>query len=369
MQVQRNTDELCQLMTRVERLENKRSDPDIIRTEVEKFWDKERVRQVDPQNFLTGARTIEQELGRQKKFEESRRALRIWPIGGKTPQEISDNLSLFLQGALLLSKTEVDSLGIDWVERTRVAPRSKIHNEVRILLPDPRTRDFLASKGRMLSTYVDNARRPTAGFRMDIPDYLAKDYKILEDYAFRMREAHGRDTRKSIRYDDNGYTIYLDLKLPGSMSWLRITPDLARELRERRNKDDIEAARPMLMARPRMDPYGSIGSSAQGSHMAPPNANLTPLGQLRHRAQLARQEDQQDSSDGGSVGSAREDRNPSRTVVQGTGPPSGLFGRPVTAAAGLLERRADPPRVGGTEDSADIAAQQTWRPGTPPTKE
>ena len=97
---------------------------------------------------------------------------------------------------------------------------------------------------------MDESGRRTAGFRMDIPEYLADDYKILEDYGYRMKRAHGDRTRKYVKYDDQAFSLILELKLPDSDNWLRIPPKLARELQSCADTEEIERTRPMLLARP-----------------------------------------------------------------------------------------------------------------------
>ena len=49
--------------------------------------------------YKAGAIYLEQQNARVKKFELSRRSLRVWPIEGGNPTEISDNLRSFMKGA------------------------------------------------------------------------------------------------------------------------------------------------------------------------------------------------------------------------------------------------------------------------------
>lgn len=105
---------------------------------------------------------------------------------------------------------------------------------------DYKTRDWIASKGRYLSKYIDATGRPTAGFRMEVPDFLAGDFKLLEDYGYQMRQMHGRQTKRYIRCDNEELSLYMEIRLPDSPLWLRITPELARELKQQNDREEIE---------------------------------------------------------------------------------------------------------------------------------
>lgn len=112
---------------------------------------------------------------------------------------------------------------------------------------------------------MDNEGKPQAGFRMDIPDFLGGDHKVLNDYGFRMKRIHSKETRKNIKFDEAAYSLVLELKLPGDDSWIKITPALAKELRQEYESQDIRRLRDKLTARPVPAPSVS--------------ANWVPLGQ------------------------------------------------------------------------------------------
>ena len=200
--------------------------------------------------FKAGAKCKEQEASRIKKYNMSRASLRIWPIPGSNPTEISNSLKDFLSKSLSIKKEDIGCLGIRWVERTRIPPRSKINNEVRVTFTSQYYRDELASKGRQLAGHIDNTGASTAGFRLDIPDFLSSDFKVLNDYGYLMKRTHGKDTRKYIKYDDEEFGLYLELKLPDAGGYLRINPDLARSLMAESERFEIDRRRKDLLARP-----------------------------------------------------------------------------------------------------------------------
>ena len=155
--------------------------------------------------FAAGARNTEQEKSRIRKLNASRTSLRIWPITRKNPTEISTSLKEFITKNLNINREDVSCLGIRWVERLRSPAKSNIKEEVRVSFSSVFFRDEMASKGKPLAGLVNESGAPTGGFRLDVPDYLAGDIKTLNDFGFRMRRVHGRQTRKYIKYDADAY--------------------------------------------------------------------------------------------------------------------------------------------------------------------
>ena len=90
--------------------------------------------------------------------------------------------------------------------------RARIKDEIHATFSSQFNRDEFASKGRLLGNDVDGEGKPTAGFHLDVPDYLAADFKAVNDCGFPMRNVHGRETRKYIKYDDENYSLFLELK-------------------------------------------------------------------------------------------------------------------------------------------------------------
>ena len=100
---------------------------------------------------------------------------------------MSDALNNFLQNCILFPDIEVESLGI---EKIRNQPGQRVHDEVKVIMSRHTAREHIASKGRMLSNYVDCENKPTTGIRMGVPDFLASDFKLLDCYGLRMKNIH-----------------------------------------------------------------------------------------------------------------------------------------------------------------------------------
>ena len=165
--------------------------------------------------FLAGARSAEQEESRIKKFDVARRSLRIWPIEGNDRTELSTNLSAFLRGALNLSQERISDLGIEKMERTGIADNNVVHKEL-LVFSTAAARDFVSSRGPSLASYVNGDRKPTAGFRVEVPDYLGAEWKLLDDVGYQLKREHGPETRKYIKFDEYNYRLYLEVKLQSS---------------------------------------------------------------------------------------------------------------------------------------------------------
>ena len=205
--VNENSSHITTLRNDVMKLRDDLEDEERIRNVVAKFWDERGATSPVANIYPTGASGLAQDQARRAKYDISRRALRIWPIAGSTDQEIQTNLEDFLQNGLLFTTHEVRNAGIEKILRIKLPSSSNIHDEVKVIFVDPHARDNVSSKGKLLATYMDSDNKPQAGFRMDIPEYLAADHKLLNDYGFRMKRAHGRETRKFIKYDEPSYSL------------------------------------------------------------------------------------------------------------------------------------------------------------------
>ena len=134
------------------------------------------------------------------------------------------------------------------LERTRSAPDNMVYDEVCVRMTTSEGRDFLSNQGFKLAGYKKEGK-PTAGFRIDVPDFLGAEYKALDNYAWKMKKIHGKETRKHIKFDDQAHSLVLELKLPGEYEYLKISPSLARELKRSYDESEIDTVRPKLTAR------------------------------------------------------------------------------------------------------------------------
>ena len=200
--------------------------------------------------FLAGATSKEQEDARRTSFNTCRRSLLIWPIEGKSEREMLMQLHRFLGGALKFRQSEISAMEILRVYRTDLPARTLAHNEIRVIFKTPRGRDTVSMRSKYLGRYMDpQTRLPTAGFRLDIPDYLAQDFRMLEDTGYQLREEYGDELRKYIKYDDLELGLYLEVRFPGEKRWTKITPRIAREIVECGNRDMAEGIKRRMRRR------------------------------------------------------------------------------------------------------------------------
>ena len=232
-----------------------------------------------PPPFLAGARTKEQEDARREAFETSCRTLLIWPLSGRSEGEMRISLNEFLVGALQFRASEVGVLGVLRIYRSELPASAHVYDEVRVIFRDRRARDAVNARARHLGQYVDPVtRKPTAGFRMDVPDYLAGDFKTLEETGYQLKGEYGDGFRKYIKYNHSDLSLYLEVSFSrDDRRWTRITPRMAREIRECEDRDVAELIKRRLRSR-----SSSIESPSQ-TNMPPPYTRPPPPSTRRPR--------------------------------------------------------------------------------------
>ena len=65
---------------------------------------------------------------------------------------------------------------------------------------------------------------------MDIPTHLMSVFKLLEDHGRQMKLKYGAEFKRHIRFDDSERNLYLNVRLPGELSWTRIGPDFVKSI-------------------------------------------------------------------------------------------------------------------------------------------
>ena len=193
--------------------------------------------------FRAGATSRAQEEGRVNQYNLARRSIRVWPIRGSSQSEMLDSVSDFLCGALLMSKQDVQCLRISDLRRIPPLRNSNVHNEVAFSVATPDDRDEIMRKGSFLAAYVDSNRRPTAGLRMDVPPFLESTFKLLYGVGIELRRTHGNGTRKYVKFDDENLDLFLEVRLDGRGSWLKIDKLMASDLQRESNRSTLMSAR------------------------------------------------------------------------------------------------------------------------------
>ena len=169
--------------------------------------------------YLAGARSFAQEDARVTEFEIARRTMRIWLIQGETPEEMRACLGNFFRGALLMSRQEVDFMPVQDIQRAKRTDNANVYNEVIVTFEWAADRDDIYRKAGKLTPYQDQNNKPTAGFRQQIPQYLISAHKLLTETGFQLKRRHGVGLRWYIKYEEESYGLYLEVKLPSTHTW------------------------------------------------------------------------------------------------------------------------------------------------------
>ena len=134
--------------------------------------------------------------------------------------ELMDNFREFAVGALLVAQETVDSAILKEIIHVCYAPSGRVHMEVCVTFETVEERDFYNSRARNLASYKDFTGRPEAGVRMDFPPFLLSSFKILNDHAYEIRDLHGKETKRYIKFHDEKLSLILEVCLLASQKWI-----------------------------------------------------------------------------------------------------------------------------------------------------
>jgi hypothetical protein len=118
--------------------------------------------------------------------------------------------------------------------------------EVLVTFYDQGTRDIVARKAANLADCIDQDGKPTAGVKMDVPQFLLGTFNLLQNHGFKLKQRYGSEFRRHVKYDDSKQDLYLEIKIPGDATWERITSDLARDMKEAEDRNATERLRTRL---------------------------------------------------------------------------------------------------------------------------
>ena len=162
------------------------------------------------------------------RYNLSRRSIRLWPIKGKTEDEIWLAVGNFIHDTLRVPDHEMDQNKIETVRRIRSGQR--IQDEALVVFVNLESRDLVTSYAHNLAECVDTNGRPTAGLRMDIPPKLMSLFKLLENHGRCLKIRYGPEFKRHVRFDDAEHSLFLNVRLPGEEGWTRISADFVRSI-------------------------------------------------------------------------------------------------------------------------------------------
>ena len=147
-------------------------------------------------------------------FLRSRRSVRLWPV--KDVGGLEKGVKRFLTCVLKMPTDVVENLVFQTIQKQAQARRSKIQEEVLVVLQTSQQRDTIQSFASNLAS-----AQGQAGIRLDIPDYLRGLFRLFETHAAALRERYG-SVKRAVRFDDAERSLLMDVKLEDA-AWQRIT--------------------------------------------------------------------------------------------------------------------------------------------------
>ena len=159
----------------------------------------------------------------REKYEAARKMIRLWPVNGKTETELRSEALRFIRQKLRVCNISCTDQQILNVRRTKQARHSNISHEVIVFFTDKYARDQVVSNAKHLAEYRLQDGRPTAGMRMNYPDHLTKDFRVLEWYGAELNR-HFPGTKRNIKFDDDSEGLRMDVRVPHMSEWHRVYP-------------------------------------------------------------------------------------------------------------------------------------------------
>ena len=164
-------------------------------------------------------------------YYKSSRSLRLWPVPGQNQGELLRSVEVFLRDSLGMAESEVNLEDIEMVRRLKTGRRSKAKDEALVVFKDQLVRDNVSRRAPNLSECFDSERNPTAGIKMEIPQYLLGVFNLLQDHGHELKRKFGEGFKRHVKFDDFNQSLFLEVKFPGNEKWHIVTPEIAMEVR------------------------------------------------------------------------------------------------------------------------------------------
>ena len=190
-------------------------------------------------------------------YWRARRGIRMWPIPGKSEQELWSGAAAFVHDKLKVSKDDLGDQDVVEVRRVATAKRNArpsrranpaplVREEVLVTFSSIKVRDLVMSHSFNLADYVDKDRKPLAGVRLEVPTSLEGVFRDLKAYARKLTIDNGQSVKHSIRFDDREKSFFMNVKLPDEDEWIYVDRSIAEEHREEEKRKSIAISRNRL---------------------------------------------------------------------------------------------------------------------------
>ena len=234
-QIQKNADDIEQVRNemqtnaaeiRSEMKANSESIPETVQSEIYKVL----------RNRNTGGAANE-DIRQHQNYLLCRRNIRMWPVTD-TGGGLKAAVQVFMEEVLEVEGQAVNRLGIENVSPTQQLPRSKIKDEVLVNFFNSEDRDLVYAHARNLAK-----QQGKAGIRLEIPQHLRPEFKLLEGHGNNIRNLYGPAVKRSIRFDDSECSLVLNMKLSADDPWVSVSVEQARETKKMRTQASISMIR------------------------------------------------------------------------------------------------------------------------------
>ena len=181
----------------------------------------------------------------------ARRSVRMWPIENTNANTLWKGVGEFLHKALGISEGDI---GPDDIESVTAIPDPKytagnLNKEALVTFFCPRKRDIVVSSSPNLSNLMDKGL-PTAGLRLEIPEELMGQFRLLSRFGTRLRARHGTGTKRHVKFDDVDGSLFMNIKLPGDEAWSKVTVETARLDMEKTARDESASVLRRIQSKP-----------------------------------------------------------------------------------------------------------------------
>ena len=216
-------------------------------------------------------------LYQRERYEAARKMLRMWPVNGKTEDELRNEALRFISDKLRVPRDVCTDQQIVKVRRTKQPRVSTVNHEALVIFTDKFTRDAVVSHAKNLSQYRHPDGKPSAGLRMNYPDHLTADFRILDWYGKQMFNKHGAGTKRNIKFDDDIEGLRIDVKIPEREEWFRVYPAMARDLKIKTSNEEARRTKTVLeISRPKGPPLTGGNAVLRAPVLSTPAQNHTP---------------------------------------------------------------------------------------------
>ena len=107
-------------------------------------------------------------------------------------------------------------------------PRKANKDEALVVFENKQVRDAVKAQAPNLANY-----REDAGMRLEIPNHLQKDFRLLMNLAYDMKQK-SPGLQRNVKYDEDELNLYMDVQIEDKGTWRRIRPEQVKELNLKR---------------------------------------------------------------------------------------------------------------------------------------